>query len=484
MTETTAIADFYRSSFERFEREGFHGQPEAVRQLRQAAMDRFEQLGFPTTRMEAWRNTSVEPIAKVEFRLPAAAVAVEPWAVKPFRLQESFQVVVAGGRFVPDLSLLDGLPEEVEVRSLAEVLANVPERVLPHLGRYADFQQRAFVALNTAFISDGVFISVPEGTLLERPIHVIYFSPTATRLHPPQADYAGQAATVSHTRTLVVTGENSRLTVMEHYIGLPGVQTGGARAPRGGYAQGQTGAAGGPTFTNAVTEIVAGAGSIVDYIRVQQEPDDAYHVATVQTHQEADSRVALHTVTVGGGLVRNDVNTVLAGDGAEVVMNGLYLVKGRQHVDNHTRIDHAAPHCTSMENYKGIVDDQGHGIFNGRIVVRPKAQKTNATQSNHNLILSDKALVNTDPQLEIYADDVKCTHGSTVGQIDEDVVFYFLSRGIDRGTARRLLIHGFTQEIISRVENNTVRKFVNEIVSRWLPNGKVPIRTAENRCMV
>jgi len=281
----------------------------------------------------------------------------------------------------------------------------------------------------------------------------------------------------------VVSGENSRLTVVEHYIGLSGLsggsgQTGGVRAPRGGYAQGQTGAAGGLTFTNAVTEIVAGAGSIVDYIRVQQEPDDAYHVATMQTHQEADSRAALHTVTVGGGLVRNDVNTVLAGEGAEVVMNGLYLVKGRQHVDNHTRIDHAAPHCTSMENYKGIVDDQGHGIFNGRIVVRPKAQKTNATQSNQNLILSDKALVNTNPQLEIYADDVKCTHGSTVGQIDEDVVFYFLSRGIDRGTARRLLIHGFTQEIISRVENDTVRKFVNELVSRWLPNGKVPIRTA------
>jgi len=198
----------------------------------------------------------------------------------------------------------------------------------------------------------------------------------------------------------------------------------------------------------------------------------------VQTHQEAGSRVGLHTITVGGRLVRNDVNTILAGEGAEVAMNGLYLVKGRQHVDNHTRIDHAAPHCTSMENYKGILDDQGHGIFSGRIVVRPRAQKTNATQSNQNLMLSNMALVNTNPQLEIYADDVKCTHGSAVGQIDEETMFYFLSRGIDRGTARRLLIHGFTQEIISRIENDSVRMLVDELVSRWLPDGQNPMNVS------
>ena len=448
MTKTAAVTDFYRTTFEQCEREGFQDQPEAIHQLRRSALDRFVQLGFPTTRMEAWRNTSVESIAGLELRLPDEPGPIERRAVEAFSLRESFQVVAAGGRLVPDLSLLDGLPQGVEVRGLADALANIPEKVLPHLGCYADFSEQAFVALNTAFLSDGVFISVPPGVVVDRPVHLLYLSGPATSTAPA-------TATVSHPRTLVVAGENSRVTVVEHYAGLSG----------------------GPTLTNAVTEITAGAGSIVDYIRVQQEPDSTDHVATVQTHQEADSRAGLHTITVGGGLVRNDVNTVLAGKGAEVVMNGLYLVKGRQHVDNHTRIDHAAPHCTSMENYKGILDDQGHGIFNGRIVVRPEAQKTNATQSNQNLMLSDKALVNTNPQLEIYADDVKCTHGATVGQIDEETMFYFLSRGIDRGTARRLLIHGFTQEIISRIEDDNVRMLVDQLVSRWFQDGQVPIKT-------
>ncbi|MBA7617028.1 MAG: Fe-S cluster assembly protein SufD [Calditrichaeota bacterium] len=461
MTKTIAITDSYRTTFGQCEREGFQDQPEAVGQLRRSAMDRFVQLGFPTTRMEAWRNTSVESIAALEFHLPVEAGPVDPRTVELFSLRESFQVVVAGGRFMPDLSPHDGLPQGVEVRGLADALANIPEEVLPHLTRYADFSEQAFVALNTAFLSDGVFISVPEGTLLKRLIQVIYLSTTATA----PANCSCQLPTITHPRTLVVAGDNSRLTVVEHYVGLSGGVS-------------QTGAAGGSTFTNAVTEIAAGAGSIVDYVRVQQESEDAGHIATVQIHQEAGSRVGLHIITVGGKLVRNDVNTILAGEGAEVVMNGLYLVKGRQHVDNHTRIDHAAPHCTSMENYKGILDDRGHGIFNGRIVVRPKAQKTNATQSNQNLMLSDKALVNTNPQLEIYADDVKCTHGSAVGQIDEETMFYFRSRGIDREMARRLLIHGFTQEIISRVENDSVRMSVDELVSRWLPDGQDPMNVS------
>ena len=455
MTETAVITDFYRATFEQGGREGFQDQPEAVRQLRRSAMDRFVRLGFPTTRMEAWRNTSVEPIAGLEFRLPVETGPVDPRTVEPFHLQQSFRVVVADGRFLPELSPLDGLPRGVEVWGLADALANVPERVLPHLGHYADFQEQAFVALNTAFLSDGVFIQAPKGTHLERPIHVIYISPTAYCQLP--------TAPAAFPRTLVVAGENSRLTVVEHYVGLPDCRLPTADCPC-------------PTFTNAVTEIAAGAGSIVDYIRVQQESDNTTHIATVQTHQDADSRVSLHTITVGGGLVRNDVNTILAGEGAEVVMNGLYLVKGRQHVDNHTLIDHAAPHCTSRENYKGILDDQGHAVFNGRIVVHTDAQQTTAAQSNRNLILSNKALVNTNPQLEIYADDVKCTHGSAVGQVDEEAMFYFLSRGIDRETARRLLIHGFTQEVISLVENDIVRKYVDGLVSRWLPDGQVPIK--------
>ncbi len=502
MTETAAITGFYQSAFERMEREGFNGQPEAVRNMRLSAMERFMQLGFPTTRMEAWRNTSVEPIAGTEFHLPDWDLpAAGLQSLDSVTLEDSLRVVVVGGLIRPELSRLDGLPQGVEIRGLAEALGSIPEQVLPHLGRYADFNEQAFAALNTAFLYDGVFISVPPGVVVDRLVHLLYISTAATRLHyhyarldglpvagTARAGQAGQAATVSHPRTLVVAGENSRLAVVEHYVGLSGP----GRARRSGYAEApgqprravydesgeavQTGLPSGPIFTNAVTEIAAGAGSVVDYVRVQQESDNTTHIATVQTHQDADSRVGLHTFTVGGGLVRNNVNTILAGEGAEVALNGLYLVNGRQHVDNHTRIDHVAPHCTSTENYKGILDDRGHAVFNGRIVVHTDAQKTNATQSNQNLMLSDKALVNTNPQLEIYADDVKCTHGSTVGQVDEETMFYFLSRGIDRETARRLLIHGFTQEIISLVENDNVRKYVDGLVSRWLPDGHVPIK--------
>ncbi|MFB0515865.1 MAG: Fe-S cluster assembly protein SufD [Candidatus Neomarinimicrobiota bacterium] len=444
MTAIATITDFYRTSFDHLEQEASKNLPEAVRQLRQTAMDRFEELGFPTTRMEEWRNTSVEPITRTRFHLAGDGSSVDLPIIEPFRLENSLQVVAADGRFRPELLRLEGLPPQVEVRGLAEVLANYPESVLPHLGQYADFQRQAFVALNTAFLSDGIFIRVPPGTVLERPIHVIHF--TAPDGRP----------TRTHPRTLVLAGENCQLTVLEHYAGHPGR----------------------PAFTNAVTEIVAGARSVIDYVRVQQEPDDASHVGTVHTHQEADSRVALHAVTLSGGLVRNDVNAVLKGEGAEIAMNGLYLVKGHQHVDNHTRIDHVAPHCTSIENYKGILDGQGRAVFNGRIVVHPHAQKTNAAQSNKNLMFSDKALVNTNPQLEIYADDVKCTHGAAVGQIDEEAIFYLLSRGIDRMTAQSLLIHGFTQEIIAMIRIATIRQAVNNLVAGWLANGRVPSEQA------
>ena len=306
---------------------------------------------------------------------------------------------------------------------------------MPHLARYAEFNEQAFVALNTAFFADGVFISVPDGVVLERPVQVLYLSSSHDE------------ATVVHPRTLVVGGENSQLTVMEQLVDL----------------------ASGNSLINAVTEIVAGPGAVIEYAQVQQGAQKSYYIATLQIDQLSQSQVTLNGVTVQGGLTRNDVNARLAGEGAEVVMNGLYLVKGHQHVDNHTRIDHIAPHCTSRENYKGILDDHGHGVFNGRIMVHPDAQKTQASQSNKNLMLSDRALVNTNPQLEIYADDVKCTHGSTVGQVDDDAIFYCQTRGIDRETAQRLLIRGFTNEIIGQVKNGAIRATFESMVTDWLP---------------
>lgn len=417
-------------------REGrFRDQPDDLRRLREDAMDRFVKLGFPTTRMEAWRNTNVEPLARTEFQPPVANGAVELRAVAPFFLEGSLRVVVADDKFVPELSSLSDLPQGVEIRGLAEALTHMSDPVMSHLGRYAEFNEQAFVALNTAFFSDGVFISVPNGVVLERPVQVLYLSSSHDE------------ATVVHPRTLVLAGENSQLTIMEQAVDL----------------------ASGSSLVNAVTEIVAGPGAVIEYVQVQQGAEGSFYIATVQTYQLAQSQVTLHSTTVQGGLTRNNVHAALAGEGAEVVLNGLYLAKGHQHVDNHTRIDHIAPHCTSLENYNGILDDHAHGVFNGRIVVHPDAQKTQASQSNKNLMLSDRALVNTNPQLEIYADDVKCTHGSTVGQVDDDAIFYFRSRGIDRETARQLLIRGFMNEIIDQVKNEAIRATLESMVAGWLP---------------
>jgi Fe-S cluster assembly protein SufD len=439
MSATATITGTYLAAFEADKRGDFSSQPEEVRRLRQEAMERFRDLGFPTTRQEDWRHTSVEPVSKQDF-LPLVETKWEAVRspIDHATLPDSLRVVVANGKFIPELSSLDGVPDGVVVKGLAQALFEDREAVLAHLGHYADYTEQPFAALNTAFLTDGVFIRVPRGVVLDRPVQVMVYSNT------------GQVATRVHPRALILAEENSQLEVIEHFLGA-------ARAA---------------LFMNPVTEMVASSGAVVNYTRIQDEPTKALHVAAVQVHQEASSRVALHTFTVGGGLVRNDIRANLAGEGAEIVMNGLYLVRGRQQVDNHTWIEHVAPHCTSSESYKGILDEQGRAVFNGRVVVQRDAQKTDAAQSNKNLMLSDKALVNTNPQLEIYADDVKCTHGSTVGQIDEEAYFYFLSRGIDRPTAQYLMIHGFAREIIDRVEHGIVRQRVQELVAHWLSNGQ------------
>lgn len=434
MTATAAALSSYRDSYAALEQGLLRHQPEALGDLRAEAMERFLALGFPTTRQESWRHTNLAALAGTEFAPADYAGAVDPEELPLPPAESGLRAVVIGGRYQPALSSGNG--EEVGIRmgSLAAAIDEVPERVLPHLGRVAEFREQTFVALNTALFVDGVFVYVPSGTVLEAPIELVYFSPAEGR------------ASNTHPRTLVVAGVGSQVTVVEHYLG----QEDGA------------------CFTNAVTEIVAGEGAQIDHVRLQREPTSSFHIATVEIHLQADSRVAPQSFNIGGGLVRNDVNARLDGPGAEVALSGLYLVKGRQHVDNHTRVDHVAPHCTSRENYKGILDGRGRGVFNGRIIVHRDAQKTDAGQQNKNLLLSDKALVNTIPQLEIYADDVKCTHGSTVGQIDEEAIFYFLSRGIDAASARALLIQGFAQEIVDAVRHDGLREQLHGHVADWL----------------
>lgn len=427
--------DSYLVRFEQLEKDVFRKEPETIRELRRSALSRFADLGFPTSRLEEWRFTNVAPIAKMRFELARDGLnGFKPDQLRPLALEGAWQVVFVNGRFAPEFSSLGALPEGVEVRSLADVLESSPEKVEPHLGRYARFEDHAFVALNTAFMGDGAFVRVAPGRVIEKPIHLIFVSTAA-------AD-----ASVAHIRNLIVVEENSQAAVVERYVGLGDAVY----------------------LTNAVSEVVAGANTVIDHYKLQQESVEAFHIATLQYHQGGSSNVRSHNVALGAGLSRNDVNAVLDGEGGDCLLNGFYLGTDRQHIDNHTRIYHVKPHCTSLEIYKGILNDHARGVFNGRIIVDKEAQKTNAIQTNRNLLLSDDSLVNSNPQLEIYADDVKCTHGSTIGQLDEESMFYLRSRGLSYEAARALLISAFAGEVFDQMKIDAIRAALSDTLSERL----------------
>jgi Fe-S cluster assembly protein SufD len=434
----SAVLAPYFADFERFQRELPAGEPAFVRALRQAAMERFAALGFPTLRQEEWRLTNVAPIAQGTFRRAQGDPdALEPEQIAPYDFAAAARLVFVDGRYSPRLSSEWELPRGVVVSSLAEALASNPGLVEPWLGQFARFEQQPFVALNTAFLRDGAFVHVEKGALAGT-IHLLFLSSAE-----------GGLATVSYPRTLIVAGESSQLTVVETFAGS------------------------GAYFNCPVTELIAGPNSVVDHYKVQRESRDAFHVATFQVQGESHSLPSSHSISLGGALVRNDVNAVLDGEGIDCTLNGLYLVDGRQHVDNHMRVEHAKPHCSSHELYKGVLDGSARAVFNGLIHVHKGAQKTDAKQSNRNLLLSRGAIANSNPQLEIYADDVKCTHGSTVGQLDEDAVFYLRSRGIGQEAARSLLTWAFASDIVERIKVEPVRKDLEEFLFARLPKGDV-----------
>ncbi|MGH8309983.1 MAG: Fe-S cluster assembly protein SufD, partial [Steroidobacteraceae bacterium] len=288
-----------------------------------------------------------------------------------------------------------------------------------------------------ALFTDGAYIHVPAHTVLERPIHVLFISTGATNGH----------SAMSHPRVLVVLDDDSQAAVVESYAGPDGARY----------------------FTNVVTEIALGAHAVLDHYKLQRESAEAYHVGSIYLRAARSANCTSHSISVGGALVRNDVMAVLAGEGGECTLNGLYLADGQRHVDNHTTIDHAMPHCDSREIYKGILADRARGVFNGKIIVRPDAQKTDAKQTNKALLLSDDAQINTKPQLEIFANDVKCTHGAAVGQLDEDAIFYLRARGLDLQQARDMLIHAFAGDVLNRIRIEPLRKSLEEHLLSELP---------------
>ena len=395
-----------------------------LQDVRDKAAARFAALGFPTVRDEEWRFTNVAPIASTDFRV-APDVEISPAEVDALPFGHApFRITVLNGRFSAALSRLNDLPRGVRAGSLAAAGTEHADVVPRYYGQLAEYHSRGFVALNTAMAVDGAYLYIPDGTVLEQPVEILFLS-------------AGEAGVndMIPARALIVAGERSQAQVIETYATVRG----------------------GVYFTNAVTEVFAGESAVIDHYKVQQEGLEAFHVATMQTNAQRSATVSSHSFSLGGKLVRNDINAVLDGEGAEVTLNGLYLADGERLVDNHTSIDHAVAHCPSHEIYKGILGGKARAIFNGKIIVRQDAQKTDAKQTNRALLLTDDASINTKPQLEIFADDVKCTHGAAIGQLDEDAIFYLRARGLTYFEARDLLIHAFAGEIIDRVKVEPLR---------------------------
>lgn len=403
-------------------------------EIRDAAIACFSELGFPTNRDEEWRYTNVTPIVDTPFepaRYDIEGLTSDAVARASLGMLEAGRAVFVNGYYSRELSSLWGLPQDVEVGSLAARLSGEVGGVESHMGRYANYRDHAFVALNTALMKDGAFVYVPPGKIVGEPIHLLFIS------------VAGKKATVSHPRNLIVIGRGSQAMIVENYVGLK----------KGVY------------FTNTVTEIVVGENAVVDYYKMQRESQDAFHVATLQARLERSSNFSSHSIALGGALVRNDINAALDGEGSECTLNGLYMVGGQQHVDNHTRIDHIKPHGTSRQLYKGVLDGKSRGVFNGKIYVHKAAEKTDARQTNNNLLLSQDALIDTKPQLEIYNNDVKCSHGSTIGQLDQDAIFYLRSRGIGVESARRLLTYAFSSDVIGRIRVEPVRTQLDKLLA-------------------
>ncbi len=416
--------------------------PAWLHEIRRAAIDAFAERGFPTIHEEEWKYTSVAPLANLPFqpaRRDLNASLTERIQRLPLADLECNRLVFFNGHYRDELSALEGLPKGIRAGSLAAALAGDSSSLDGPLGNYAaDYKDHPFVALNTAFFEDGAFIEIPKGLVLEKPLLLLYVS-----------DSGGEPA-MSHPRTLILAGRESQAAIIEAFVGL----------------------AEGVYFTNAVTELVLGEGAVVDYHKIQQESGPSFHYARVQIHQDRASTATTHSIALGGRLTREEVQTVLAGEGAEATLNGLYVTSGDQHVDNHTTLDHAKPHCSSREFYKGVLEGKSSAVFNGKIIVRKDAQKTDSKQSNKNLLLSEGAVINTKPALEIYADDVKCTHGATIGQIDPDAIFYLRSRGIGRQEARDLLTYAFVNDILERIKYAPLRERLKGEVFARLARGQ------------
>lgn len=430
MSDTQTFLDTLKTRSQQREAE-----PTWIAARRQAGAARFEALGFPTRRDEEWKYTDVRTIAQGNFALadnadfsPAQAAAV----TLPI---SAYRLTFVDGVFAPALSDLGALPQSVHVLPLSKALSENHEAVGGPLGRLTGVDFSSFAALNTAFMEEGAVVRIAPGTVVDKPIVLQFLSK------------ANSAPVMSHPRILVEAGGRSEATLIEHYCGDQEAAN----------------------FTNVVGEFMLDRGAIFNHYKLQEAPLGDMHIASMHVEQSRDSRYTSYNLNLGGALVRNDLISDLNGEGAETHFYGLFFGQGRQHVDNHTKVNHNAPLTFSNENYKGILDDRAHGVFNGRVYVKRESQKIEGFQSNQNLLLSDRAQIDAKPELEIYADDVKCSHGTTTGQLNEEAIYALRTRGIDEATARGLLTLAFAGEVLDKVALDEIAERVELAVAGKLP---------------
>lgn len=434
--------DGYKSGFSKFLNETASEDPQWLKSIREEGISTFAELGFPTTRDEDWRFTNVAPIARSAFEISRNGY-IEPSSdeIAKFMFEDGSNatLVFINGYYAPELSRTESLPQGVIVSSLAEALREHEELAREHLAKYADIKNEAFTALNNAFFEDGGFVYIPSGTVLENPVHLLYVSaPT-------------EKPRVTSPRNLIVAEENAQANIVEQYAALE----------ESVY------------LSNVVTELVVGENSTLGHYLIERESKKSFNVSTLRAQQGRNSNIRSHSVLLGGAIVRNNVHPVLAGEGCDSLINGLFMSKGRQHMDNYMKVEHASPHSDSRQFYNGVLDGRSRGVFHGRIVVHEDAQKTDAKQTNRNLLLSDNAQIDTKPQLEIYADDVKCTHGATIGQIDEDAIFYLRSRGIPQEASRDIILNAFTNETLDSMSVESVKNYCSALVADWFLQRKL-----------
>ena len=401
--------------------------------LRRDNARRFEELGLPTLRDENWKYTSVRPISKHLYAPASASGTLTAKDLDRFDVPglDTHRVVLVDGRFEPGLSSTVSLGKGVRVSGLAQIINEEPALVQPWLGRLAAEVEHGFRALNSAFLQDGIVVIVPEGCRIDKPIELCCVQRSESE------------EIVSQPRHLVVAGQGSSFTLVERYVSIHATRY----------------------LTNAITEVFAGPGSRVEHYKVQQESTRGYHIGSWLIEQQAGSQVATHNIALGGAITRTDIRVRLAGAEASCSLNGVYVSNGRQHIDNHTRVDHLVPDTASNEFYKGVLDGRSRAVFHGRVIVHPDAQRSDARQQNKNLLLSRDAEVDTKPQLEIYADDVACSHGATVGQLDDEALYYLRTRGVSEQTARSLLTFAFANEVIDRFDLTPLKSYIEHALT-------------------